>query len=437
MPLTRTVVWGEGSTPTPAELNAEFNNIIAKFSSGITAGDISDDILQADSTAINAGSYDTLAEAVIAASAAGKDVIIPPGTYDADTSPIDIPANMHIIGAGASLVTIRPAVGYASSVLIRLNGENSGISGVTLDVNNLSGSNYNFEMLRIDVTNAASVVIRDCDFTTTSLASGVSASLLSIAAGVVRSEIVQVYNCQFDASGATSGSIVRGIDVDVAHSLKIEQCSFTDFSSHSIYIESCRQARIRYNKFDRSSESLYNLCHINGQFQLEGNYFYSNHDFTATNGGLYLEAFSNVPVMATVNNNVFLYSGIVTNYPAYCISVKGNVNCFDNYGAAGTTGFATSFILYQSRTIRNNPYIIRNTVNAGTIYSANGDSIWNQFHEKKWDAVNPFRMGDVFAWVYHTGTTNYLYFKQGGRPSSATDYDSYITLSGMTTSLAD
>lgn len=438
MPLSRLKVWSAGDTPTPSEINAEFDNIIAKFSSGVTAGDLSDSILEADATSINASAYDTLREALNAASLANKDLIIPPGTYDADTTPIEIPANVHVIGAGASLVTIKPATGYDGDTFIRIVGGNSGLEGVTVDASNLGGSNYLIAMVTINTNDAENTYIKHCNFTATGVASAVRCKMIEIFGGDSNREFTQIHNCYFDGSGADSGSTVYGIYLNSSYRTVIDACLFEDLTGNAIYGEALRQTEVKYNRFRRNTSWSYpTTTELRGGFTFEHNNCLANHDHSVTGQGTWLVARSGVSYNAVVRNNLFIHSGITTEQPYYAVYAVGNVVITDNRGECGATGYDYAFIYYEAAHIyRSRAYAQRNTVSGGTLYKADGTSFMNRYHGKSWDDPDRLTIGDVHVWLYHTGTTNYMYFKQG-IPNNATDKDVYLTLSGATTSIAD
>jgi hypothetical protein len=56
---------------------------------------------------------------------------------------------------------------------------------------------------------------------------------------------------------------------------------------------------------------------------------------------------------------------------------------------------------------------------------------------KLWNGLRPLRLDDVYVWLYNDGTYNYLCFKQGAAPTSATDNHAYVQMAGNTNDLTD
>lgn len=430
MPLTRLTSWNDDETPTAAELNAEFNQIYAKFSAGITAGDISDEILQADSTAVNAASYDTIQEAINDAATNSKNVILPPGTYNADTQPIEVPANVRLIGAGASLVTIVPASGYVHSQFIKLVGANSGIENVKLQMSNLGPSNYIFSLVTIESTDATDIQIRNCEFELLAVNNGTIARAIEISAGSSARELLEIKSCYFDGSAVVNSASITGIQINTSYRMVIKNCRFEDVGEYSIRCDSARHLHIHHNQWSTTSESRGDLVKLQGDFIFEDNYFNSYRDFTEQYRGSYLDATSYLDSRGIIRNNIFVYSGIATYHPGYAMYVRGNIVAQDNRGGAGTTGFDYGFIYYNMLS-NDYTYMQRNTVNAGQVYYAPRGGFRTQLYGKTFGDANLMSIGDVIVWLHYntTASQTYIHFSQQF-PSDSTDYQARLELDG-------
>lgn len=434
MPLYRVKTWGTDESPTAADLNAEFDNIIGKFSANITAGDIADDVLEVDATLINATSYDTIQDAINAALSAGKNVFIPPGTYSSDTRTIEVPANVVIKGAGASLVTIRPASNFLQSAFIRFTGTNSGMEGVTIDCFNLHTNNYGIRMVEVDTQEEAQVYLSRCRFTQSSIYAA-DITMLYIATSSASRDGVRVTDCEFEGLNNTGN--VYGIRVPTTYRLIIDRCRFKDLKTRSIWIENGFHVRVSHCRWERTDEAYSNLVYARGLLLFENNVFLSICDFSIANQGAYVYLESYISTLVILRTCQFSYSGIITENPLYAARLKGNVAAETNYGAAGTAGFDFGFIFYDSISQgQNHAHVRCNVVNTGPLYAADGSEIYSDQFDKEYNGRKMFSLDDVFMWMTFTGTTNYLRFKQGTAPSNALDDHARIALTG-TTNIAD
>lgn len=433
MPLTRLHVWDRDATPTGAELNAEFNNIYAKFSSGITAGDISDEVLQTDATAINAASYDTIQEAINDAVINSKNVMFPPGTYNADSQPIEVPANIRLIGAGASLVTITPAAGYVHSKFIRLVGAYSAIENVTIDVTNLSTAGL-FSLIAIESPNASDIQIRNCIIKGTSAPAGTQANLLEVSAGTAAGELVEVKGCYFDGGSVATNVILNGIKINTSYRMDIKNCRFTDFSGNSLQCDNARQLVVRHCQWYRTDVNRPNTVEVRGDFIFEHNRMESDHDFTTEGPSPYLKAYSNAEARAVIRNNIVRFLSTVTHNAGTGIFCQGNCVVTDNRGATGTGGFTYGFIHYDVLNNQDHTFMYRNTVDEGDVYYAPRGGFRNQLYGKEYDSPGLFSLGDVRVWLHYntTESANYLHFYQGGYPSTSATYHARLALDGAT-----
>lgn len=428
MPLNRINVWQDDDVPTPAELNAEFNNIVNKFSANITAGDISDDILSVDSTVVNASSYSTIKEAVIAATNAGKNLMIPPGTYNSDTQPIEIPGTMKVIGAGAELVTIIPASGYAHNSFFRITGADVTVSGINFVCGNLSSGTVLHNVIEINTSASTSIVIEKCTFDYQQVNAGLY-RMISIITGSAWEDLVRIQECEFGVSVAAAGNrTTEAVYIETSYRTLIERCYFEGYSYH-IHASNMRSGRIQDCQFRRGLDTALAMD-IEGNVTIESNYFYSSALFASTGLGRIIALRSLADGTSTLRNNHFMYSGSFTNDPDHAIYLFGNIAAYDNFCRIASPGFDTAFIKYEGQGATYRTYVTRNAVQDGETYS--GDVFWTRQYGKTYDDTGLFRMGDVWIWLHWTGTTNYLRFKQGSVPNTATDDHARIALTGST-----
>lgn len=435
MPLNRVKVWDDDDVPTADDLNAEFDNICSKFSNNITPGDADTSSMVDAARFIDASDYTTLTEAIAAADAADKDLWIPSGEYGADTTPIVVPANMRVTGAGPGEVTIQPASGYAYPHFFILGNNSEPVSnvleGFTLVPPDSYGAISAFTFIRVQsyVDGRNNVLIENIDIDLDSDASvertGIYLSSMDTDNNPLGVEGCIIRNCNIYAEESDAGTSY-GIQVLSCTHFLVEHCVFTSmvypFYTASISVKSCGMIQhcvfktydvcIKTMRLYRNIYAVFNYIeymqaadsdHIGIELIEDGNRVEYNHfNASAYDPGTY-----------------GIYCGV---YASYRTTIRHNGS--NDTGHA--FGSAFIYMRYDGAELGFNYSL------ASTVYG--GGYVGRARFTKTWNGYEPLVMDDVVVWLYYTGTTNYLNFKKGV-PSSATDADAYIVLSGTTSLL--
>lgn len=459
--LNRVHTFGTNDIPSGENLDAELNNIHDKLNGNITAGDLAADALPTNPQYVDASEYATLQEAIDAAQTAGKHVYMPSGTYDNDTTPPIVPDGVHLIGAGQELVTVKPPENSSRQYVLVIGGgsaecENIVLRGFTISEPTAFGATpTRFVGIGFIPQASASytnnVIIEDVDFDLDS-----DTYKPTSAAGMKRIGIALNEAAQYDMNGMTIRRCRFFLSAGYAYSTDIEQvgikgsnnqqrievsdCYFNDGHSHVEMLNTIDDAQkgvliVRNCQFVNGPYAGQNIfCRPNGI--IEGNAFFQYDGGVETGAHIYIWTASASKRATIIRGNTFT----TTNAGDGFVPIKvAHARIYAVYNTCNDdgSGYYDYFINF-TQTPTYYSWVRFNKLNASTVLFADQTKYQEEaVFGKTYDAFDIMRMGDIYMWLYHTGTTNYLGFKEGSVPANATDADCFIALSGMTTDITN